>query len=490
VTLVHRVLDETPILTLEAYVGIGGGRALDAARRLGPAATIDEITAAGVRGRGGAGFPTGRKWRTVAANRSGLEPSTVVVNAAEGEPGSFKDRALLLRNPYRTLEGALVAALAVGADRVIVGMKHAFGDVAARVRRAIDELAAVDWTDVATIEVFEGPGEYLLGEETALLECIDGRYPFPRIAPPFRRGVDEVVDRPEDLTSGSGSAAETEMAGPTVETVAPPSLVDNVETLAHCALILANGADWFRELGTPDSPGTVVCTVTGQTNRAGVGEVAMGTPLADVVDSVGGGAREGRRVKAVMQGVAAALVPGDRLDAPVSWEGMEAVGSGLGAAAFMIYDDTAAVAAVAASASRFLAVESCGQCTPCKRDGLAIADALDRIRRSEALEADLDTVAERLQTITDSARCSLALQHQVVIGSVLELFGDELRAHVAHDREGAEAVAFAPLDALDGDIAVLDADATRKQPDWTFDDTWSGKFPADLLDEHRAQQQL
>lgn len=475
-TLVHRVLDEKPILTFEAYVGIGGGRALDAARRLGSVATIDEIVASGVRGRGGAGFPTGRKWRTVAANRSELESSTVVVNAAEGEPGSFKDRELLMRNPYRTLEGALVAALAIGADRVVVGMKHSFGDVAVRVRKAIEELEAAGWTDVVAIEVFEGPGEYLLGEETALLECIDGRYPFPRTAPPYRRGIDEVVDGGEEVPSDSRSAAQVEMAGPTGESVAPPCLVDNVETLAHCALILANGAVWFRQLGTPDSPGTVVCTVTGHTQRAGVGEVAMGTPLAAVVDAIGGGAREGRRVKAVMQGVAAALVPGDRLDALVSWEGMEAVGSGLGAAAFIVFDDATPIAAVAASASRFLAVESCGQCTPCKRDGLTIADALDRIRRSEALETDLDSIVDKLQTITDSARCSLATQHQVVIGSILNLFGEEIRAHVAQTREGAEAVAVAPLSALNADGAVLDADAFRKQPDWTFADTWSGKF--------------
>ncbi|MDQ1519520.1 MAG: hypothetical protein QOI55_593, partial [Actinomycetota bacterium] len=408
----------------------------------------------------------------------------------EGEPGSFKDRALLLQNPYRTLEGALVAAFAVGADQVIVGMKHAFADVADRVRNAIDELDAAGWTDVATIEVFEGPGEYLLGEETALLESIDGRYPFPRIAPPYRRGVDEIVEHEDDVDSGSASSAHVEMAGPTGESVAPPSLVDNVETLAHCALILANGADWFRELGTPDSPGTVVCTVTGQTQRAGVGEVAMGTPLADVVDAIGGGPRDGRRVKAVMQGVAAALIPGERLDTLVSWEGMEAIGSGLGASAFMVFDDTAPIAAVAASASRFLAVESCGQCLPCKRDGLTIADALDRIRRSEALGTDLDTIADRLRTVADSARCSLATQHQAVVGSIVDLFGDELRAHVERDRDGVEAFAVAPLNALTADSAVLDADTSRKQPDWTFDETWSGKFPADLFDDARARREL
>ena len=181
-TLVHRV--SGPSVgpnAARAYLDIGGGRALASARRLGPAATIDEVLAAGVRGRGGGGFPTGQKWSTVAANRSAAHPSTVVVNASEGEPGSFKDRELLLRNPYRTLEGALVAASAIGADRVIVGMKKSFTDVATRVRCAIEELDDAGWTSFATITVFEGPSEYLLGEETALLESIDGRHPFPRV---------------------------------------------------------------------------------------------------------------------------------------------------------------------------------------------------------------------------------------------------------------------------------------------------------------------
>lgn len=476
----HRVLDEVPLQDLDAYIRVGGGLGLDAARRLGPEATIDEIVASGVRGRGGGGFPTGTKWRTVAANRAATEPTTVVVNAAEGEPGSFKDRELLLRNPYRTLEGALVAALAVGADRVIVGMKRSFSDVAVRVRTAIAEFAAAGWTDGATIEVFEGPGEYLFGEETALLECIDGRHPFPRITPPYRRGVDENVPEEE-----SGSAAQVELAGPSGESVASPCLVDNVETLAHCALILAKGAVWFRSIGTPDSPGTAVCTVTGDTVHAGVGEVAMGTPLAAVVDLIGGGVRDGRRVKAVMQGVAAALIPGERLDALVSWEGMSAIGSGLGSAAFIVFDDAAPIAAAAASASRFLAVESCGQCTPCKRDGLAIADALDRINHSDDRDrdvtSDLQTITEKLQTITTGARCSLAMQHQVLIGSVIDFFGDELRVHGTHGPDDAAASRVAPISALTPGSVMYDADASHKQPDWTFDETWSGKFPAELL---------
>jgi NADH-quinone oxidoreductase subunit F len=263
-----------------------------------------------------------------------------------------------------------VAASAVGADRVIVGMKKSFTDVARCVRSAIDELDAAGWTSFASIKVFEGPGECLLGEETALLESIDGRHPFPRVTPPYRRGVNESRLRGQMGHSESGSAAQVELAGPTRDALGSRCLVNNVETLAHCALTLANGAAWFRQLGTVDSPGTAVCTVSGQTMRAGVGEVSMGTPLIAVIDAVGAGARDGRHTRAVMQGVAAALITEDLLDTPVSWEGMKAAGSGLGSAAFMVYDEDSSMAAIATSASRFLAVESCGQCLHCKRDGL------------------------------------------------------------------------------------------------------------------------
>ncbi len=484
-TLVYRVLDEIPVPSLDAYVRIGGGLGLDAARRLGPEATIDEVVVSGVRGRGGGGFPTGTKWRTVAANRAATEPTTVVVNAAEGEPGSFKDRELLLRNPYRTLEGALIAALAVGADRIVVGMKRSFGKVAVRVRTAIAELEAAGWAAGVTLEVFEGPGEYLLGEETALLECIDGRHPFPRVTPPYRRGIDE--NMPEE----SGSVARVELAGPTGESVAPPCLVDNVETLAHCALILAKGAVWFRSIGTDDSPGTAVCTVTGDTMHAGVGEVAMGTTLAAVIDAIGGGVREGRHVKAVMQGVASALIPGSRLDVLVSWEGMSEIGSGLGSAAFIVLDDTAPMATVAARASRFLAVESCGQCTPCKDDGLAVADALARIDRSEDLdrdvESDLRMIAANLQTMTSGARCSLAMQHQAVIGSVLDCFEDEVLSHGTPGAGALEGPWVAPITSLADGRVTYDTDSARKNPDWTFDHAWSGKSPAALLTQPAAE---
>jgi NADH:ubiquinone oxidoreductase subunit F (NADH-binding) len=340
------------------------------------------------------------------------------------------------------------------------------------------------------IDLVEGPPEYLLGEETALLEVVDGRDPFPRIAPPYRRGVDEIVETPDELTSGSGLSARVEMAGTASDTGAPPTLVDNVETLAHVSVALAEGADWFREVGTDASPGTFVCTVSGCVKHAAVGEFTMGTPLREIVDRLGGGPRPGRTIRAILQGAAAAIVTADRLDTAASWEGMEGIGSGLGAAAFIVLDDATDLAAVAASVSRFLAVESCGQCTPCKQDGLLISDALDRVITAHGTSEDLAVVRKRVDTVAFGARCSLATQHQVVIASFLAAFGPEFDARVDRGRSGGEPVPIVPMTDLRGGVATLDAEFSRKQPDWTFGSHWSGKSPADRLDDHRKHETL
>ncbi|HYT39312.1 MAG TPA: hypothetical protein VEN99_07370, partial [Acidimicrobiia bacterium] len=302
--MMTRVLDPEPVPSLDAYLGAGGGKGLEAARKLGPSATVEEVTASGLRGRGGAGFPTGRKWAAVAANRApGLRPS-VVVNASEGEPGSFKDRMLLRRNPYRIIEGAVIAAEAVDAERVVFALKASFRPELERLRTALDEIGRAGWTDL-TLLVVEGPAEYLYGEETALLEVVDGREPFPRIAPPYRHGVDDVGPDPV-------SAAGAVMASPGGQTPAAPTLVNNAETLGNVPAILAEGAAWFRQVGTADSPGTIVCTVSGGGRRAGVAEFEMGTPLAEVIETIGGQGHS--PVKAVLSGVANPFLPGDRLD--------------------------------------------------------------------------------------------------------------------------------------------------------------------------------
>ena len=459
----RRVLPDQALDSLDDYLAIGGGRGIEAARKLGGAAVIDEVEASGLRGRGGAGFPTGTKWRTVAGFASSELPTTVVVNGAEGEPGTFKDRALMRANPYAVVEGAAIAALAVGADRAVIAIKQGFSRENARLVAALGELRTTDWLDDVAVVVVGGPSEYLFGEETALLEVLDDRPPFPRVTPPFRAGIDEV--------DGS-QMAQLEPGG------APPALVNNLETMANVPGILADGADWFRSLGTPGSPGTIVCTVSGATVRDGVAEVELGTPLGDAVDLIGGGPRPGRRLVAAMSGVANPVVPADLFSTPLTHEDMEAVGSGLGAAGFLVFDDETDLAAVAAGVSRFLAVESCGQCTPCKQDGLALADMLQRICAGEGNEYDLGGVADRVATVADEARCFLAHQHQRVVDSILRIYPRAFDP----GRPPAEPVLIAPIrDLTDDGVAELDLDQLTKQPDWSHDDPDSGLTPVERL---------
>jgi len=484
-SLVHRVLPPSAFATLDDYVKAGGGRGLEVAREVEPAALIDEVEAAGLRGRGGAGFPTGVKWRTVAANRSEVEPTTVVVNAAEGEPGTFKDRTLMRMNPYEVIEGAVIAARAVRATGVLIATKARFTTEVTRLRAAIAEMEAAGWLDVP-VDVFEGPEEYLYGEETALLESIDGRPPFPRIAPPFRRGVDEVVETAADATSDSGLSAHVEMAGAGAGDPAPPTLVDNVETLANVPKIIARGKDWFRTEGTDESPGTIVATVTGGVTRAAVGEVLMGTPLREVIELVGGGPGPEREIKAVLTGVSNTVLTGAQLDTPVSYEGFRAVGSWLGSASFIVLDDEADMVAVAAGVSRFLAVESCGQCEPCKLDGLELADKLAALAGNRANDADVTEIRRRVDTVGDRARCSLAAQHQAVVGSILLNFDGEVRTHLARTAEPVAPMTVTELRDLDDGGARWDEGHVRKQPDWTYDAEWSGKVPADVMADRRG----
>jgi NADH-quinone oxidoreductase subunit F len=481
-----RVLDPDNVASMAEHLAAGGGRGLEAAGRLGPEATIDDVEASGLLGRGGAGFPAGTKWRTVAANRSAAVPSTVVVNAAEGEPGSFKDRAIIRRNPFRVVEGALVAATTVGADRVVIAVKHSFTPEIRRLRQAIGDAATAGWAPGVEVEIVEGPSEYLFGEETGLLEVLAGRRPLPRVTPPYRHGADEVSTEADATASGS-----VQMAAPGDETAAPPTLVNNVETIANVPGLLAEGPDWFRSVGTVDSPGTVVCTITGDTRRHGVIEVPMGTPLAEVIERAGGGARRGRRLTAALSGVANPILPADLLDTPLSHEAMQAVGGGLGTGGFTVFDDTTDVVAVAQGVSRFLAVESCGQCTPCKQDGIAIADHLADLRASAISEADMEDLDDRLRTVIVGARCYLATQHQLVVGSLLERFPDAVAAHGSGAAEAAREVLIAPILDLDIDRpdarAVLDERQRDKQPDWTYGATYSGTSPADAHDS-RAEQ--
>jgi NADH:ubiquinone oxidoreductase subunit F (NADH-binding) len=415
-----------------------------------------------------------------------------VVNGAEGEPGTFKDRAILRANPYAVIEGALIAAHAVTGSEVVLALKASGTVERARVEAAIAEMRDAGMPEDVEVTVATGPDEYLFGEETALLEVVDGRAPFPRIAPPYRRGVVELVEHDDDVDSGSGLAAHIEMASPGHETGAPPALIGNVETMANVPAIIQQGADWFREHGTAQSPGTIVCTVTGDVARPAVGEIALGTTVRAAIDEVADGLSRSRVVRAVLCGVSAGPLPPELLDTPLTYEDMTQAGSGLGTAGLIVVCEGADMTAIAAGAARFLAVESCGQCTPCKRDGLVLAEALERLCAGQGEEADLDTITSALGTIADGARCNLASQQQAVVGRILHRWPDEPAAHAV---AGASGGTVEPLliseivELADGEV-TLDIRRRTKQPDWTHHPEWSGSYPADLLADHRQHRQL
>lgn len=447
----------------------GFGAALGPARAVTSDVLIGLIADAGLRGRGGAGFPTGLKWKTVASYTSATQPTPMVVNAAEGEPGTFKDRALLLENPYIVLEGALIAAHAIGANEVIIGTKASFVHERRRLDEALAEITAAGWLDGLTVRIIAGPGSYLFGEETGLLEVLEGRQPLPRVSPPFRRGVDPTARRTGHSASG---AAFAEQGGGWYA----PALVDNVETLANVPGIVERGAGWFRELGTPTSPGSIVCTVSGSTKRHGVGEFAMGTPLRTVIESLGGGLEDGRSIAAVLCGASGSPVLPAQLDTPLTYEDFAAAGLGLGSASFIVVDDAVPMARIAASTAHFLAIESCGQCEPCKRDGLA----LDELLHEPAW--DMAKIDSRLGTVNIGARCALAGQVERVVGALAALAATAPGGQEWDD----EVNAIVPLVEIVEGRAVLDVASIAKRADWSYpeDGPDSGAWPA----QHLANQ--
>ena len=448
------LLPSEPIETLDAYLATEtGGLGLKRATELGPAATVDEVAASGLRGRGGGGFPTGRKWRSV-ASAAAAGARYVVCNGAEGEPGTFKDRALMRANPYQLVEGVIIAAYAVGAVEAYIALKERFTVERERVTRAVQEMQAAGICPDCTVTIVAGPEEYLFGEEKALLEVIEGKSPLPRLFPPYEHGLFA-----SDIVTGWEPAPGRPSPNPTV--------VNNAETLSAVPAILARGAAWYRSMGTPASPGTLVCTVVGDVVAPDVGEIEMGTALGDVIAAVGSGVAPGRSVKAVLSGVANAVVTD--LSTPVSYEGFEAAGSGLGSAGFIVYDDTACMVEAARSASRFLYVESCGQCPPCKLGSGEITGRLQRIEAGVGDDDDLRAIGYWLDRVTDGNRCYLAVEEAVVVRSLVAAFPDEIAEHAALGRcPRPRALPLAVITDLHDGVATYDERLWRKQADWTY----------------------
>jgi NADH:ubiquinone oxidoreductase subunit F (NADH-binding) len=458
------LLPALPFGSLDEYRAAGGGRALERAQELGPDGVLGALDASGLRGRGGAGFPAGRKWRSVRSGGPTAGDRYAVVNGAEGEPGTFKDRPLIRANPYQVLEGLAVATMVVGAREAFVAVKASFAREIDALERALVEMAGAGLLGDCPVSLVTGPEEYLFGEEKALLEVIEGNEPMPRWLPPYLHGLFATTPA-EGWSAGRGPIAEPgDVVG---EVGSNPTLVSNAETYANVPLILERGADWYRTIGTTETPGPLLCSVVGDVVRPGFAEVEPGTPLRAVIDAVGGGVREGRSVKAVLSGVSNPVLGAGALDAPLSYEGMAAAGGALGSCGLMVYDDSRSMLAVARMVSRFLYVESCGQCRACKYGCGEVTRRLDEIAAGEGELVDLEVIGERLAGVTDQNRCFLGEEEQRVISSLLRGFPEDFVASL----EGAPLTETLPVPKivdLDERGVTYDAAQMRKQPDWTY----------------------
>jgi len=438
------ILTDDPISSVDDFVARGGGRGLAAARERSPKQVIEEVRRSGLRGRGGAGFPTGIKWSTV--REDPCPTKYVVCNAAEGEPGTFKDRWLLRRNPYQVVEGLGIAAYAVGAERAFIGIKAGFGQEVSRLTAAMEEMAARDLVGPVPIELIQGPDEYLFGEEKAMLEVIEGNDPLPRIVPPWMEGLFRKPGSPN------------------------PTAVNNVETLANVPLILERGAEWFRSFGTEDSPGTMLFTLCGDIRSPGVYELPLGYSLRDLVEGVGGGVPESRRLKMIFPGASNTIIAPEQLDTPLGFDPMRAVGTGLGSGGFVVYDDSACIVRATLAFSRFLYVESCGQCPACKHGTGAITDLLERIDRGEGSDGDVETILARALTVTDAQRCALPTGETLIAQSMIQVFGSELAEHLGRGCPRPRDLPVPKLVDFDEDAGdfAFDERYHLKQPDWTY----------------------
>jgi NADH-quinone oxidoreductase subunit F len=434
-----------PIASLKEYRSVGGLQAYEKVLQTAPDDVIDLIRRAGLRGRGGAGFPTATKWQGVRELKA--QRKFVCCNGAEGEPGTFKDRYLLRYNPYQAIEGLAIAAHLIGAEMAYFCIKDKFEREKEAVSRALEELQAAS-TMADNIELILGPDEYLYGEEKGLLEVIEGGLPLPRRLPPYMHG----------LFAGA-------YGGPDGN----PTSVNNVETLAHVPHIVLNGPDWFRSYGTSDTPGTMVFTISGDLRAPVVKELPLGLTLRQLIYDHAGGPETNRQVKAVFSGLASPVITPDKLDIATGFDSMRQAGTGLGSGGLIVYDDTACMVAVAAMFARFLYVESCNQCPPCKINLGEVSDLLAQILAGTSHAGDKRRIFESLEGAQSSNRCFLANSESLVISSILENYLADFSNHfigrcpLRHDL-----ILPKMTDFVAGQGFTYDTFYARKQPDWTY----------------------
>ncbi|MBN1219196.1 MAG: NADH-quinone oxidoreductase subunit NuoF [Anaerolineae bacterium] len=414
VLLRHRDVDN--IHRLDVYLAHGGYEALKKAlNQMQPGEVTDEVKASGLRGRGGAGFPTGVKWGFIPKD---ISPRYVVVNADESEPGTFKDREIMESNPHQLIEGIALCAYAVGAETAYIYGRGEFRTLfTTTLQQAVDEAYAKGFlgqnildTDFSLdLYLHLGAGAYICGEETALLNSLEGWLGQPRSRPPFPA-----------------------VAG----LYAKPTVINNVETLANVPPIIAHGADWYRQFGTDKSPGTKIFCLSGRVNQPGNYELPLGMPIRTLIEECGDGIIGGKAVKGILPaGASSAIMGGDKLDTPMDYESMAGAGSMLGSASFIILDETSDAVWAAEKNIKFFKHESCGKCSPCREGTHWLAGVYRKLREGRGSKQDI----ELLNTIIDQmeGNCFCLLGEFVVPGvrTSLELFKDEYESLAREENE-------------------------------------------------------
>jgi len=375
--------------------------------QISPEGVMDEVIRSGLQGRGGAGFPTGRKWSFTAPG----PVKYLICNADEGEPGTFKDRLILEGDPHRLIEGMILAGYAIGAKKGYIYIRGEYALSIDRLNKAIQQAYKegllgenILGSDISfDLEIKKGAGAYVCGEETALIESIEGKRGQPRLKPPY-----------------PGSFG---LWG-------KPTVVNNVETLSNIPPIIVNGADWYHTLGTPKCPGTKVYTILGHIETPGLIEVEMGTPLRDIIYEYGGGIRDGKKFKvALIGGAAGAFIDESRLDVKMDFESLREYAAVLGSGAILVLDESSSIIELLYSILAFFQHESCGQCTPCRSGTHALMTIIKRIHNGEGTKVDLDLLIEVAEVMRETSLCPLGQSPIMPIKSAVEYFRDEfLRA--------------------------------------------------------------
>ena len=404
--------DDHDLTKLSEYEKVDGYQALRKALGMERQAVLDELITASVRGRGGAGFPSGRKASFVPKPEQTTKPIYLTINADESEPGTFKDREIMLRVPHRLIEGALITAYTIGSNAVFIYIRGEYLTEYEVVKAALEEaldrglvganILGSGWS--CSIVLHRGAGAYICGEETSLLESLEGKRGQPRSKPPF------------PAVSGL---------------YASPTLINNVETIATVPPVILRGGEWYSTLGVDNSNGTRVFSLSGNVVNGGNYELPLGISLREVIYDIGGGIPNGRKLKAIIPGGSSTpVLTADQVDVTLDYDAVGAAGSMLGSGAIIAIDDRACMVQLALRVAQFYQHESCGKCTPCREGTRWMVQLIDKIETGLGTNADLELLVDVCARILGRSLCPLGDAAAMPIASYVERFRDEFQAHI------------------------------------------------------------